>query len=44
MSVIELEDDDLNKHECMTSLSCLIGHMKSLGLIADEPVVSCILE
>lgn len=43
INVIELEDDDLNKHECMISLSWLVKHMKILGLIPPESSVSMIL-
>ncbi|XP_054711224.1 DNA-dependent protein kinase catalytic subunit-like, partial [Uloborus diversus] len=32
---VELENDELNKHECMVSFTCLFKHMKDQGLILE---------
>ncbi|KAG8200791.1 hypothetical protein JTE90_006373 [Oedothorax gibbosus] len=50
--VIELEDDELNRHECMAPLCCLLQHMKKHDLIPEESVMvdsspkwlSCIIQ
>ncbi|GFQ67398.1 DNA-dependent protein kinase catalytic subunit [Trichonephila clavata] len=47
---MELDDDELNKHDSMEALCCLLQHMKTEGLIPDEqtevvpPWLNCIIQ